>query len=795
MSEIIETNFNDEGRQDFLTYSAEVLLDRAIPSAEDGLLSSQRKILWTMKEYLKMNNSSKTKKCNSIVGSTLMTSYIHGDQACYGVLVKMAQPFLMRYPLITGQGALGTQESNDMVASSRYTEAKPSAYADLMFKDFDKGIVPTKKTYNDEFDEPVVLPSIFPNALVNGKQTIAVGLAHNSQPMNLTEVCNGIIAYINNNNITVKELMEYIPGPDYPLGNVVINKKDIQRAFETGKSDRGLKVRGDYVVEKNKIIFTSIPYRTYRNKIKEQIKNNIEEFEKVITDFDDESNLGQNKLIFTLKPGVNIQTALNKIFNLTDLQSSISYNMNYLVNGTPKLCSLKDLIKAYVEHQLNIIVKTAEYDKSKAEARKHIIDGLIIATGDIDKAINLIRSSEDKAEAVIKLTQNFIVDEIQAKAILDMRLSKLTKLDKKELEDELKEKINIINEANELIHNEEHRNQYLITKINELKNKYGDERKTKLEDIADVPKEDKEIANVDPEKCVVVMTEAGSIKRIPTTSFKTQNRGGKGIKTQDEITNAVIRTNTIDSLMIFSNKGNMYRLLVNDVPAGTNASKGTPIKALVSMEAGEEPAVMYSIYRDTNAEYVIFITKNGIVKKTKLSEYVETKKKTGLKAINIREGDELAAVSLIKDEPLLIITANGMMIKVKSEEFGASGRITMGLKGITLKPNDYVVAALPIRHAEDKLAIFSTTGYGKRISLDNVLSQSRGGKGISCFKASSTSGNIAGAQLVSDEDNVLIISDKSSICISAKDIPYVISKDSIGNILTKGGRVLSVSKV
>ena len=336
---IIERDILDEAKDNFLTYSSEVLTDRAIPSAEDGLLSSQRKILWTMAEYLKMDAKSKTKKCNSIVGATLLTSYFHGDMSCYGVLRKMSQEYLMRYPLIVGQGSLGTQEDNDMFSSSRYTEAKPSIFADLMMNEYNKDVVPKKETYTGEYMEPVILPSLFPNALCNGRQAIGISMSHSSPSHNLTEVCNAAIAVINNPNISLDELMAIIPGPDFPLGGTIINSKEVRSAFETGKSRLSLKVRGDYEINGQDIIFTSIPYRTYRNKIKEQIASNIDVFDEILNDYDDESGLGKNRLVFHVKNGVSVATALNKLFALTDLQSTVSYNMNFILDGTPKLLS------------------------------------------------------------------------------------------------------------------------------------------------------------------------------------------------------------------------------------------------------------------------------------------------------------------------------------------------------------------------------------------------------------------------------------------------------------------------
>ena len=792
---ITEVDILDEAKECFLTYAEEVLTDRAIPSAEDGLLSSQRKILWTMSDALKMDATSKTKKCNAIVGSTLMTSYYHGDASCYGVLCKMAQKYLMRYPLIEGQGSLGTQENNDMVASSRYTEAKPSVYADLMMLNYKKGPVPTKPTYNNEYEEPVFLPGFFPNALCNGRQAIGISMAHNSLPNNLTEVCNGIIRYIKNNEVTVEELMEDIKGPDFPLGGVLINSKDIKSAYKTGRSQVSLKVRGDYEIEDNKIIFTSIPYRTYRNKIKEQLEKNVDVFDKYLEDFEDQSALGVNKLIFILKKNVNHSTVLSNLFKLTDLQVSLSYNMNFIVDGTPKLCSLKDLIKAYVQHQNNIIIKIAQIDKDKAAKRIHVIEGMLIAIEDIDKAISLIRSSNDKTEAAQKLIANFDVDEEQAKAILDITLSRLTKLDKDDLLNELKSKKDIVAKNDSLINDAEFRSNYLIDEIIKMRDKYGDARRTKLENIEEPKtKEEKEVAFVPPEKCVVIMSDGGSLKRIPAAAFRTQRRGGKGVKTQDDIPSVTIRTNTVDSLMIFSNKGRMYRLIVNNIPEGTNSSRGTPVRALIEMEKDEDVQTIYSIYRDTDAKFVFLVTKKGVVKKVKLEELLETKRTKGLNIINYKDGDSLSVATLIKEEQVLLITKKGQTIRFETKDITPTGRTAMGVKGINIAEDDEVVAVLPIRNTTDDVAVFTNRGYGKRVKLADITAQNRGGKGVIIYKSSEENGEVTAAQLVNEEDTVLLVGNRKSICINVNEIP-VLARTTIGVILLKDNEISSVSKV
>lgn len=787
MSLITEVDILDEAKDNFLTYAEEVLTDRAIPAAEDGLLSAQRKILWTMESYLKMDNKSKTKKCNAIIGSTLATSYFHGDIACYGVLRKMAQEFLMRYPLVTGQGQLGTQENNDMFSSSRYTEAKPSKFTDLMMNDFSKNVVPTKETYNGEFQEPIILPSLFPNAICNGRQAIGISMAHNSAPHNLTEVCNAAIALIEKGELTIDEVLSYIPGPDFPLGGTVLNIKDVRAAFASGKSNISLKIQGDYEIDGQDIIFTSIPYRTYRNKIKEQIEKNIDVLSELIDDFDDESNIGQNKLVFHVKDGVSVSKALNKLFLLTDLQSTLSYNMNYIVNGTPKLCSMVDLLHAYVNHQEEVLVNATTFDKEKAEARAHILEGLIAAVDKIDEVIALIKQSAGRADARTKLMDFLSVDEVQANAILDMKLGKLTRIDKEELVNELKEKKEFIAKCIEILTNKEVRNKVLISKITQLRDTYGDARRTKLLNT-DIPKQEKEVVVVEPKDCVVVVTKKNTIKRIDAKNFKAQKRNTTGVKTGDIVLFSQ-KTNTQDTLMVFSSKGKMYRVLVDTIPEGTNASNGTPISTLIEFENGEKPMAFTTMTRDTDKKFIFFATKNGTIKKVPLDEY-DKMKRTGIIAISFKDGDELADVTFINQEQMLLVTKNGMAIRFGTAEMPISSRTAQGVKGMKLNDGDSVIAALPIVDPVDYLAIVSKNGLGKKMQIDELTLQNRGGKGLLCYK-----GEIAGAEIIKESDNLLINGDKSSIVISGKDIP-TLGRISMGNIMLKNNeQVISITQV
>lgn len=711
------------------------------------------------------------------------------DQACYGALCKIAQPYLMRYPLVESDGNIGSQEGNGFEAAARYTNTKPSKYADLMLEDFNKNVVPLKETYNGEYMEPVVLPSLLPNAIINGRETIAIGLAHNSLPHNLNEVCDALTAALKKEDrLSLDEVMEHIKGPDFPLGGVVINKDDIKEAFRTGKSKVSLKVRGNYIVEKDKLIFTSIPYRTYRNKIKEQITKNAEELSKVIDDFDDESNVGINRLVFKVAAGVSPEAAALKLFALTDLQTTLSYNMNFIVNGTPKMCSMIDLLYAYINHQMNVMCAAAAYDEDKAQARKHIIEGLLIAIEDIDKAIRLIRESKDRAAAEKKLRANFEITETQAKAILDMKLAKLTKLDKDDLLEELKSKIAIITECEKIKTDESYRRIKLSDKIAVLKKKYGDTRRTELTQV-EVAKDEKEVEMVAPEECVVFMSQSGDVKRIPATAFKLQKRNGKGVKSEEDAVLDIISTNTIDTLMVFTDKGKMYRILVDNLPVGTNTSKGVRIGTLVNMEADEKVIAITSLYRKTAAKYVVFITRQGLFKKTALEEYLTVKRNTGIQAIKLKDNDSIANVTFCNEEEFIIVTKQGMSIRFETSTVAPIGRVSSGVKSIKLSDGDEILVGLPIHKTTDTLAVFTKAGYGKKTVLDEFPVQGRGGKGLKC-----SGSELIGATLVSDEDSILLVGMPNSICFSAKDIPSL-GRVSMGNAMIKNSVIKKVVKL
>ena len=772
-------NLINELSQNFIEYAVAVNTDRAIPDAKSGLKPVAKRILYGAFDG-GYSSAKPHEKCANIVGNVMADWHPHGDSSIYGALVRLAQPWTMRYPLIDFHGSMGNRDG-DGPAAYRYTEARLAKISeDGMLSGIKKKNVDFIPNYSETKDEPITLPAVFPNLLCNPNTGIGVAMACNWLPHNLGEVAQAIYDYMDGKEPS-------IPGPDFPTGGLIINKNELPAIIKSGHGS--VKLRGKYEVEGNNIIFYEIPYGIATEALMTAIGEACDDERiKGVENIRNESNRKKGfRLVIECEKGANIHNIINCLFKETDLQTSISYNQVALIDKVPTDMGLVDCIKIYIQHNTECIVREAAFDKQKAEDRLEIVDGLLRALEDIDNIIALIKASSSSSAAKDALMSKYNFTEPQAKAIVDMKLGKLAGLEKMEI---MEEKTDLIEEIKVLDIIISDPQPELRRRLENIVARYGDARKTELTQIT-VAKEEKEIEFVEPEKCVVVLTEAGTIKRIPTTSFRAQKRNGKGVKTQEEITSMVLRTNTIDNLMIFSDQGKMYRLLVNDIPVGTNSSKGASVKALVPMETGEEPATMYSIYRDTDAKYVLFITKNGIVKKTALDEYINTKKKNGIGAINLREGDSLAAVCLVKDEPLILVTANGYMLKFDSMEIGATSRMTTGVKGITLGADDYVVAALPVRNNEDDLALFTEHGVGKKLPPKELVTQKRGGKGLICYK---TEDKVAAAAMVSDEDSLLLVGDKSSICIAAKDVPEL-SRAGTGNQMIKSGKVTTVSKV
>lgn len=785
MNNLINIQTSDlvkEMGQNFIEYAVACNSDRAIPDAKSGLKPVAKRILYGA--YEQGRSSSKPHvKCADIVGKVMAEWHPHGDSSIYGTLARLAQPWVMRYPLIDFHGSIGNIDG-DGPAAPRYTEARLAKLSeDGMLAGIKKKNVDFMPNYSETKDEPVTLPAVFPNLLCNPNTGIGVAMACNWLPHNLREVQKAIFDYMDGKEPS-------IPGPDFPTGGIIINKNDLPNIIKSGRGS--VKLRGKYVIEDNNIVFTELPYGVATEPLMNEIGAAADEGKiNGIKNIRNESNRKKGfRLVIECDKGAPIATIVNLLFKETSLQVSISYNQVALVDKTPVELGLKDCIKIYIDHNIDCIKREVEFDLNKTKNRLEILQGLLKALEDIDNIITLIKNSESAAAAKTSLITKYTFTDAQAQAIVDMKLGKLAGLEKLEINEEAMECEELIEELNIMYNNPI---DVLKNKLEAITNKYGDARRTELIQIADSTKEEKEIEFVEPEKCVVIMTEGGSVKRIPQTSFRTQKRNTKGVKTQEDITSCVIRTNTIDSLMIFTNQGNMYRLLVDNIPVGTNVSKGTPIAGLIEMNQDEKPTVIYSIYRDTDAKYIMFVTKNGLVKKSSLEEYTKTKKKNGILAINIKENDELAAVFLVKDEDIIITTKLGNAIRFNSMEIGATSRATSGVKGISLNEGDTVSTAIPVHDKDDQLALFLSNGIGKKIKLTDLPSQKRAGKGLMVVKKEEGDILIAAA-LVAAEDNVLIVGNLSSVCISASEIPSL-SRASTGNQLIKGNKIKSVSKV
>lgn len=776
--------FNDvqnELKKNFIEYAVAVNTDRSIPSATDGLKPVARRILWSAHESGYTYSKPHVKSAR-IVGNTMGQYHPHGDSSIYGAMVRLSQNWVLRYPLIDWHGSNGTQ-SGDGPAASRYTEARLSKISEEgLLANIKKKNVDFKPNYDETLEEPVDLPSIFPNLLCNPNSGIGVAIATSWLPHNLTEVSEAIKTYLKGEEPT-------LPGPDFPTGGIVINTRDIPKIMATGHGS--VKLRGRYKIEKNNIVFYEIPYGVSIEKIMNEIGAVCDKKEiEGVSDVRDETNKKGVRVVIECKKTADPDYIAKLLFEKTSLQTSISYNQVALVGKTPTELNLKQCIEIYVNHNTSCIKREAEFDLAKAKARQEILEGLLRALEDIDNIIALIKKSKSSADAKDNLISQYNFTENQAKAIVGMRLGSLANLEKVALNDEYKALLSSIENLNVLINNKDKQVEELITRLDAIVKKYGDARRTELLDIEEPTAKGKKTTKPKPAPvpCMVVLTETGNIKRIPTSSYKIQHRGGKGVKSQEDVTKITIRTNTVDSLLVFSSLGKLYKIDVNDIPEGTNTARGTSLAMLVGMDFNEKVATIYSLSDDSNFEYVLFITKNGILKKSLLSEYTSTRRKKGVAATKIKDNDELIAVTLLNDEDIILLTKNGMGIRIPSSEIRTMGKLTIGVKGIELAKDDYIASALIVRDKNDKLAIANENGYGYKCK-EEMRQRSRGGKGLRYSDS-----KIAGAAMVSDDDILLFSCMKNNIVIPAKELP-TLDRGSKGNKLVDGGNVRSVSKI
>ena len=765
--------------KNFIEYAAAVNGDRAIPDATSGLKPVARRILWGAFDG-GYTSSKEYAKCARIVGDVMGKWHPHGDSSIYGALVRLSQPWIMRYPLIDFHGNMGSI-AGDGPAAYRYTNARLAKLSeDGMLCNLKKKNVDFIANYDENDYEPITLPSIFPNLLCNPNSGIGVAMACNWLPHNLKEVAECIEKYVDGKEYS-------LPGPDFPTGGIIINKDDIPMIMKTGHGS--VKVRGKYKIEQQNIIFYEIPYGTTIEGLISEIGKVCDEKEiEGINDIRDESGKRGLKIVIECEKNINPESIVMKLFAKTNLQISISYNQVALVDKTPTELNLDDCIKIYVEYNIKCFKREAEFDIKKAKERLNIVEGLLIALEDIDNIIAKIKSSDSAAAAKDMLIKDYKMNEIQAKSVLDMKLAKLAKLEKIEIQKEKEELLNSIDKLNHFLITREEQITELKNRLNTIVRKYGDDRRTELTQI-DVSKEDKEIQTITPVDCVVLMTKNGDIKRVAKSNFKVQKRNGKGVKSLDDTLLDAISTNTIDNLMLFTNKGKMYKLLVDLIPEGTNVSKGVYINNLINLEPQEQVIAINSFERNNNARFVFFITKKGQIKKTSIEEYKSIKKTTGIVAIKLNDGDSIANVVFADDEDFIVITKKGMSIHFETKSISAIGRNTVGVKSIKLDDDDLVLIGLPIKE-QKYVAIVTDTGLGKKVKITELPPQGRAGKGVYIYKGA----NIAGAELVDDEDNLLVIGNPNSICISVLDLP-ILSRIGIGNQVIKNATVQSIVKI
>ncbi|MCC5909517.1 MAG: DNA gyrase subunit A [Clostridiaceae bacterium] len=764
-NKIVPIGIADEMKKSYIDYAMSVIVGRALPDVRDGLKPVHRRILYAMSE-LGLTPDKPHRKSARIVGDVLGKYHPHGDTAVYDAMVRLAQDFSTRYLLVDGHGNFGSVDG-DNAAAMRYTEARLSKISMEMIRDINKETVDYTLNFDETMKEPSVLPSKFPNLLVNGSNGIAVGMATSIPPHNLGEIIDGTISLIDNPEAEIDEITELIKGPDFPTGAYIMGTEGMKQAYRTGRGK--VKVRAKATIEemskgRQQIIVTEIPYQVNKARLIEKIADLVRD-KKIegISDLRDESDRTGMRIVIELKRDANANIVLNKLYKHTQMQDTFSIIMIALVNGQPKVLNLKEILSHYIEHQKNIIVRRTKFDLSKAEAKAHILEGLKIALDHLDEVITLIRSSKTVQAAKEGLMDNFKLSEKQAQAILEMRLQKLTGLEREKVEEEYNETMKLINHLREILANEQLILNIIKEELTEIKEQYADERRTEITfDMDEINIEDM----IDEEDVVITLTHFGYIKRLPIDTYRSQKRGGKGVSAlttrEEDFVEKLIITSTHDYLLFFTNKGKVYKLNVYEIPEAKRQAKGTAIVNLLQLGANEYVAATIPVGRKWDYKYLVLATKKGIVKKTELSQFENTRK-SGLIAISIREEDELISVRLIDaDQEIIMVTSEGMSIRFKEGDVREMGRGAMGVKGITLANGDEMVAMEVVEDNKDLLVV-SSKGLGKRTGLENYRLQTRGGKGIKTYNVTDKAGHLVGGKIVDDEDEILLITNSGIV--------------------------------
>ncbi len=772
---IVERDIEEEMKTAYIDYAMSVIVQRALPDVRDGLKPVHRRILYTMYED-GLTSDKPYRKSATTVGDVLGRYHPHGDSSVYDAMVRMAQTFSLRYPLIDGHGNFGSIDG-DGAAAYRYTEARMSKLSEVMLTDIEKNTVDFMPNFDDRLQEPQVLPARIPALLVNGSSGIAVGMATNIPPHNLTEVINGIIKIIDDDNVTDDQLMQIIKGPDFPTGGLILGRDAIKQAYTTGRGK--ITVRAEAEIEelnngRQKILVTSLPYQVNKAKLIENIANLVKEKRiEGISELRDESDRENAvRIHIGLKKDANARVVLNQLYKNTQMQDTFGIIMLALVNGEPKILTLRQCLDYYIDHRKNVILRRTQFELDKALARAHILEGLKIALDNIDEVINIIRSSYDDPKE--RLMERFGLSDIQAQAILDMRLKTLSGLQREKIEEEYNELMKLIAHLREILESERLVFDIIKEELLQIKEKYGDERLTKIVAAEGEFNEEDLISN---EQTVVALTHFGYIKRMPVDTYKSQRRGGKGITgistREEDFVKQIFTASTHDTILFFSNKGKLYRLRGFEIPEAGRTAKGTAIVNLLSLDAGEKISAVIPITNFDDGKYLLMATKKGLIKKTSLKEYDSTRK-TGLLAINLKEDDELIDVRLTDGEDnVVLVTSKGLCITFDEKDVRPVGRSAQGVLGIRLNDEDDVIGMESILADNKKATLLAITenGFGKRTELDEYRVQNRGGRGVITYKITPKTGNIVGIRIANEDDDVMLITNSGTVIrLKMKDV-------------------------
>lgn len=796
---LIQVDIEKEMRESFLQYSMAVLVSRALPDVRDGMKPVHRRIIYTMNEA--DNTSSKPyRKCAYTVGEVLGKYHPHGDASVYDALVRLAQDFSMRYPLIDGHGNFGSVDG-DPPAAYRYTEARMAKIASELLKDIKKDTIDWGKNYDDKLDEPTVLPVKFPNLLVNGSVGIAVGMATNIPPHNLNEVCDAIVARMDNPECGIEEILQYIKGPDFPTGGIIMGYSGIRSAYYTGRGKITLRGKAEIVEEGNhsRIIVTEIPYMVNKSKLLETTGQLMRDKRiEGISDLRDESDKDGMRIVYELKRDVNAQVVLNKLYSFTQLQDTVGVIMIALVNGEPKQLTLLEILDNYIAFQKQIITRRTAFDLKKARERAHILQGFLLAIDNIDEVISILRSSKSVQEGKERLMERFKEDDLakllqramgenykdvhfeheiglseeQADAIVQMRLGQLTGLERDKVISELAEIMEKINDFLDILSSDERLKEIIKEEITAIKEKYGDERRTAIEPVSgEVDIEDL----IPEEECVLTYTNIGYIKRQPVDVYNLQKRGGKGVsgmkQREEDFVEDMFISSTHDNILFITNYGNMYKLKCYEVPEGSKQSRGTNIVNLLQLDEGERIAAMMKTSDFAENKYFICVTKYGKIKRTPLYDFRNVRK-NGLRAITLAEGDEIAAAHLTEgDSSIIVATHLGMAIHFSEDKIRSMGRLAAGVRAIKLREDDYIVGAAKVYSDDMRILTVTDKGYGRLSALSDYRMQNRGGNGLKNYKIRDDRGYVCGIRSIQADDDVILIStDGVIIRIRANDL-------------------------